>query len=562
RKGFDTGDFVRRFRTEQQILADLDHPNVVRLLDGGATEDGLPYLVMEPVAGVRLDLYCRRERPGLASRLELFLKVCDAVHAAHQYMVVHCDLKPSNILVTADGQPKLLDFGIAKVLHQGHDGVEHSLSLRLGTPPYASPEQIAGRPVTTVNDVFSLGALLFFLLTDQKPEPVKSAETPLQVPSKALAERLKASPEARSSSPLEAQDLRGDLDAITLKAMAWDPKDRYSSAAALADDLRRHRDQLPVAARPYSWTYVAERFLRRRKREVLVAAGVILGLLATTTFAAFAEVKARVQASRAEEAVGAYLEMIEVYDPTGKESRGEAVRTAIQKLSGIQGLSSDRDRAKICDRLGRQLYRLGYLDEAGDLLQQALAVYRKAASSHPEDLAAGLNNLALVLKDKGDLDGSVRYFEEALAIHERYPGLEAEERLDIRANLAIAYAAQGKTEEAETRFLESMDERRALFGESSPEFDRSLNNYGQFLVERGRLTEAEGYLRKAVDLRLERYGRDHPDVATALMNLAFLEDAQGDHEGAAASYREALRIRVSLLGEQNAKTAYAEASLG
>ncbi len=547
RKGFDTGDFVRRFRTEQQILSDLDHPNIVQLLDGGATEDGLPYLVMESVAGSRLDLYCSQKQPDLDQRLELFLKICDAVHTAHQYMVVHCDLKPSNILVTPDGQPKLLDFGIAKILQQGQEGGDHSLTLRLGTPRYASPEQIDGAPITTTNDVYSLGALFFLLLTGRGPDTLKAPNAPLQVPSKALVED--------HSHPLRPEDLRGDLDAITLKAMAWDPQERYSSAAALAEDLRRYREKLPVEARPYSNAYIVARFLGRNKRELLAGISLLL-LLATGTGALLLEVKARHQASRAENFSEALFETLEAFDPTASESRAEAAKTAVDKLLASLRFEDPADRAKILDRFGRTLYRFEYLPAATDILEQALDIRREL--SDPGPLAASLTNLALAVKAQRDLARASELYQEASALHEAHPEFDKYEASDLRANLAPFYEQKGETKKAETLYRETLEVRRQLYGDASPEVGRSLNNYGLFLMRKGRLDEAEPLLREALQNRQDNLGPDHPSVAKVLINLATLEDARGHHDAAVAKYRQALQIRLNGF---DIKTAWAKSAL-
>ena len=275
RPGLGTREILERFRQERQLLADLEHPHIARLLDGGSTSDGLPYLVMEYVDGVPLDRWCDERALSLEERIRLFLRVCDAVHFAHRNLVVHRDLKPSNILVDGAGQPKLLDFGIAKVLAptagaEAADGAPRTV-FRALTPRYASPEQIRGERITTSTDVYSLGVLLYELLAGRSPyrsagagglERAVCEETPTR-PSRAASE---------GEEPRRAHRLRGDLDTIVLRALAKDPERRYASAEDLAADLRRHLDGLPVSARPDTVAYRVTKFVQRNRA---LAAGVL-----------------------------------------------------------------------------------------------------------------------------------------------------------------------------------------------------------------------------------------------------------------------------------------------
>ena len=290
KRGFDTGEFVRRFRAEQQILADIDHPYVTRILDGGATEDGLPYLVMELVDGLRVDQFVKQTKLPLEQRLNLFEKICEAVHSAHQHMIVHCDLKPSNILVTKDGRPKILDFGIAKVLSQESD--VRTLSLRLGTPGYASPEQAQGGSITTSSDVFSLGALLIAILTERTPSQRTHR---LEVISGPIQEFLREKTQDRKNNGaaayLELKPYSGDLDAIIRKATAWNPADRYDSVAGLAADVSRVTQNLPISAKHYTWLDDLKFLAGRRKIEISVAAFALSALVLSAVFAVDAYVR-------------------------------------------------------------------------------------------------------------------------------------------------------------------------------------------------------------------------------------------------------------------------------
>lgn len=268
KRGMDTDFVLQRFRQERQILAALDHPNIAQLLDGGATEDGVPYLVMEYIEGTPIAQYCEEQRLKARERLELFRTVCGAVQYAHQNLVVHRDLKPGNILVTAAGVPKLLDFGIAKLLEP--DAGATMTSIRMLTPECASPEQVRGEAITTASDIYSLGVLLYLLLT---------GEPPYRFSTRSAAELAQVVCEGERRKPSEIRPIHHDLDNITLKAMHTDPARRYVSAEQLSEDVRRHLQGLPVTARKDTLAYRASKFLRRHTAASIAAALAVISLL-------------------------------------------------------------------------------------------------------------------------------------------------------------------------------------------------------------------------------------------------------------------------------------------
>lgn len=274
---------VRRFRQERQILADLDHPNIARLLDGGTTDDGLPYFVMEFVEGVPIDTHCEEKKLAVAQRLELFATVCSAVAHAHRQRVLHLDLKPGNILVTAQGTPKLLDFGIARLVNPELDAQRTATAARLMTPEYASPEQLNGGSLTEASDVYALGALLYRLLSSRGPYRVGS-DLPYEL-ARAICEQQPEPPSSSPGHPHAEHHLAGDLDAIVLKALRKEPQRRYGSVEELAQDLRRHLDGLPVRARKDGLAYRAGKFVGRNRGAAITAvivaasAGVLSALL-------------------------------------------------------------------------------------------------------------------------------------------------------------------------------------------------------------------------------------------------------------------------------------------
>ena len=293
RRGMDTDDILRRFRAERQILARLDHPNIARLLDGGATESGRPYFAMELIRGLPITDYCREQSLSIEERLRLFCEVCAAGHYAHRNLIVHRDLKPGNILVTPEGVPKLLDFGIAKVLvvDPNDPSVEHTRAdLRVLTPEYASPEQVRGEPISTASDVYSLGVLLYELLSGERPHTGEGTEI-----ERAICE---AEPRKPSTVARVGRRLRGDLDHIVLMALRKEPERRYSSLQQLAEDIDRHLRGIPVIARKETVFYIARKFVRRNSVTVFSSTLAAVALLAFTLVTATQSLRIGEQAPR------------------------------------------------------------------------------------------------------------------------------------------------------------------------------------------------------------------------------------------------------------------------
>ncbi|MCU1238712.1 MAG: ppkA, partial [Candidatus Solibacter sp.] len=279
RTGLQTPYLEERFRNERQILAALEHPHIARLLDGGITSNGQPFLVMEYVEGVAVDEWCDARGASIAERLHLFRKLCAAVHYAHQHLVIHRDLKPSNILVTAQGEPKLLDFGIAKLIDTGAARVDTTEFL-MATPLYASPELVNGQPVSTATDVYSLGVILYRLLTGNSP--YGTAKSGVELLNAILGGDI-VRPRGVPGDGITGDGIPGDLESIVLKALRREPELRYASAELLAEDVRRHLESLPVLAGSESFRYSAAKFVRRNRGAVL--AGVIVGASLVTATA-------------------------------------------------------------------------------------------------------------------------------------------------------------------------------------------------------------------------------------------------------------------------------------
>lgn len=467
RGGFDSAFVLERFRTERQILATLDHPNIARLLDGGTTEDGIPYLVLELIEGTRIDLFCDEHRLSITKRLQLFRQVCAAVQYAHQRLVIHRDIKPSNILVTKEGVPKLLDFGIAKILDPAA-GAEATV-VRPMTPEYASPEQIRGEPITTASDVYSLGVVLYQLLTGRSPYPGETrtshdlaravCETDPGRPSAVVlkaqpiqaGEEVEALTPERVSSSREASPAKlhrrlvGDLDNIVLMTLRKEPERRYASVEQLAEDVRRHLEGLPVTATKSSWRYRAGKFVRRHRIGV-VASGLALVVLMVGVGLILRETHiARVERQRADQRFNDVRKLansliFELHDsirdlPGSTPARKLLVTRALEYLDSLArqakgDTSLQRELATAYERVGDVLgytYLANLGDTAGALqsYRKALAIREPLAAARPDDmqlqgeLARNYFRIANVLETTGDFKGALETVRKALPITQR-----------------------------------------------------------------------------------------------------------------------------------------------
>lgn len=453
RGGFDSAFIQERFRNERQILASLDHPNIARLLDGGTTEDGVPYLVMELIEGLRIDLYCDEHHLSITDRLRLFRQVCSAVQFAHQRLVIHRDIKPSNILVTKEGQPKLLDFGIAKILDPTGAAAETTIARPM-TPEYASPEQIRGEPITTASDVYSLGVVLYQLLTGRSPYP-GDTRSPHQLaqavcntdPGKPSTAVLKPSTvrtgdqieqvaaesmsSSREGTPAKLQRrLAGDLDNIVLMALRKEPQRRYGSVEQFAEDVRRHLEALPVSATKGSWRYRAGKFIMRHTASVAASAVVLLAVLvgvgATVHAARIARQQAEIARSERERAEKRFNDVRKLANSLIFE-----IHDSIQDLPG-----ATPSRKLLLDRAVEYLDKLEH-DAAGDVdLQRELAWGYQRLSAVQGDTSQ--SNLGEIRAAEASIRKSIGLFEAVAKANPR--------NVTDQLNLAMAYRRRAFTD--------------------------------------------------------------------------------------------------------------------
>ncbi len=548
-----------RFYRERQILAHLQHPNIARILDGGTTGDALPFFVMEYVEGLRVDRYCEKHALSLRARLELFRKVCAAVHYAHQNLVVHRDLKPGNILVTAEGVPKLLDFGIAKILDADPhtaDSLDTKPGERVMTFSYASPEQIQEQAITTASDVYSLGVLLYRLLSGRHPYHLARNE-PAQMVSM-ICDEVPEPPSAVGPRRLRRQ-LAGEADAIVLKAMEKEPRERYASALQMAQDLERHLADQPVDAYPGSWLYRAAKRARRHKLGMAVAL-VIVGLTVATTVLWRQSVLRLEQAERAQlrsERISDFLvNLFKSADPDTAQGQDTTVRHVLdrgrEKLTGDLADESEI-RAELLSTLGTVYNNLALYQEARELKEEALRSRRAADPGDRSDLASDLNNLGRLLYDLGDYPAAESHFREALAMWRRL-GDDTNAVFGMR-NLAAALLHSGRHAEALELHRQILEAQHELFGARDPAVADSLYSLGILYRTRGDPGAAEPLLRQALEIFTESFGRRHTRVASVLSSLGRVLHDQQRYPEARQSFEQALDLRLQLLGEDHVHVA-------
>jgi eukaryotic-like serine/threonine-protein kinase len=438
KRGTDTDEVLRRFRRERQILAQLAHPNIAHLLDAGTTEDGLPYFAMEYVQGTPITEFCEARNLGVSARLELFLKVCAAVQFAHRNLIVHRDIKPGNIFVTEEGEPKLLDFGIAKLLTP--DAADMALTLqdrqRL-TPGYASPEQVRGEPVTTASDVYSLGALLYQLLTAQTPHRFSSPHPTETEMLRVISEGELPAASSVAAQPDMRRELHGDLDNILASALRKEPERRYSGVAALTDDLRRFLEGRPVRAHKDTFGYRASKFVRRNSLAVAAAALVFLALVTGLGVAAW---QANVAAEQARVARAERVKAEQRFNQVRELARSVMFDyyDAIIPLPGSTAVRERivRDALRYLDNLSQ---------EAGDdasLLAELAAAYWRMASLQGGGVSAKSSAMQVSAANLGNSAGAIASIGKTIAILERLVR-EHPANAEYERELALAYNGLG-----------------------------------------------------------------------------------------------------------------------
>ena len=615
-----SSDAARRFRRERRILASLNHPNIARLLDGGQTEDGRPYFVMEFVEGRSIARFCDEERLSIDRRLDLFMRVCSAIHYAHGQLIVHRDIKPSNIIVTADGEVKLLDFGIARLLSASESDAEEPLTrplMRMLTPEYASPEQVRGEPVAITSDVYQLGLLLYELLTGCCAQPVRDT-TPAAL-ERAVCETEPIRPSARAASTaaqtlhagvtptMLARRLSGDLDAIVLCGLRKEPSRRYATAGDFCEDVRRYRTGLPVRARGDSLGYRSRKFVGRHRIALGWTAVLVAGLAAAVPAWTAQRWRAAQEAARAQQMESVIGDLFALANPRVRPQPRMAISyvddAAHLVLTELRG--QPRGQARLLTHLGRLYNSLGHYGPSINLLEQALTLRRRDYGPRSLEVAETLGWLGQSQHYAGRYDEAEATLAEALAIRRAQLGLahpntigiaiERGDLLHTRGRLAQAEEAlrevtatlrgeglrlrvedqghdalpralrdlagvlrdRGLMEEAQSLYREAIAIFRHLHGEPHQQIATTQVYLSRLLIMRGHFAEAEALLDDCLPTLRRIYEGDHAMVGAALRELGNLRTEQGRLEEAEQALSEAQRIQREWLGDDHPMVARA-----
>jgi len=611
--GFGAANLIRHFQREEMILAALTHPNIARLYGGAVGANGIPYFVMEYVEGERLDGYCQARKLKLPERLQLFRKICSAVSYAHQHLVIHRDIKPANIRVTAEGEPKLLDFGIAKLIDpQTQVADEPTMTVqRVMTPEYASPEQVMGEEVTTATDIYSLGVVLYELLTGQRPYRLKTRSRD------EVARAIKEEEPSRPSTALTKQNsssvlfnprsLRGDLDNIVLTAMRKEPSRRYASVAQLSDDIRRHLEGLPVVARKDTIGYRSAKFIRRHRVGVAATALVALAIVGGFIAALWEARQARAQRDVARR-ISTFLQ--DMLGAPAPDAKGVDVKV-VDVLSG----ASTRARTELANEpqvmadvlmtLGRTYISLGNYQSAETNLRPALEaslkangelhsttantmawlgltlsnlnkgvegelVSRKAVDLqrklHPrghEDLGVALYALGVNLIYNNHPKDAQPYLKEASELIKKHLGGNNGYYMTSLVMQAVAHERAGEVEAAEPLYRQAIE----LGGRVEPRYRIYLAQaqffLGLLLTNKAAYAEAKAMLKHSEELYREVLGGDdNYNVGTIKADLGSIYFLEGDYQRTEAEDRAALALLHKYLHPENLLIASTDVTLG
>jgi serine/threonine-protein kinase len=608
-------DAVTRFRAERQILASLSHPNIAKLIDGGSTDENLPYLVLEYVDGLPIDQYCDEHQLGIPERLRLFMKVCAAVDFAHRNLIVHRDLKPNNILVDTNGEPKLLDFGIAKLLESS--SVQQTMAvtregMRAMTPEYASPEQVRGEPISVATDVYALGVLLYKLMTGQSPYGVSTAvpreyeaaildhepRRPSTVVTSPDTDPAVGASRATSAQRLQ-RHLAGDLDNIVLHALQKEPERRYATANMFASDIGRYLAHQPVLARGDDWPYKLQKFVVRNARGLALALMVVASIAMLTVYytmrLADERDRANLAAAKSNEVATFLTGLFESASPHA--AKGEAItavelleqgRERIEELEAQPQLKAELMRimassmtaigdlersipmleralelkeaevprneisiSQTTHNLSEAHRQLGNFDKAEHYARRTLETATAAFGADNSDVAYVMARLGVILFDAHKTDEALDLEQRALAIMVANGDGESPGALDTRGNIANALSRLGRYGEAEQLLRETITLSEQVVGELHPNTIIRRTNLSLVLLRRGELDEVVAMLEKNIPRGIQVWGADYSHVAFMHKTKAEALKRLGRMQESLEAFRTAQEITRSRSGEDN-----------
>ena len=592
--GMNTREVMARFESERQALALMEHPAIARVLDAGATEQGMPFFVMEYVAGVRITAYCDNHRLSTRQRLQLFVHVCEGVQHAHQKAIIHRDLKPSNILVTeVDGRPvpKIIDFGVAKALEQKltADTLYTRIGTLVGTPEYMSPEQatFSDEGIDTRSDIYSLGIIFYELLAgapplqlrktslDQFLKKLREDDVPrpsTRIRTQGAATSTEAARKRRTVPATLVRQIRGELDAIALKALEKDRSRRYASASDFAADIGRYLTNQPVMAVAPSFAYRARKFARRYRVGLITASAFALVLIVATAVSIVQSIRARRQAAVAE-AVNDFLQndLLSQASAEAQVERGVkpdpniTVRTVLDRAAQrVNGKFATQPEVEVALRntMGSAYIDLGLYPEARKQLERALELGpRTLGTDNPATLTAE-HDLGLVAGEQGRYGEAEALDRQALDGQRRVLGPKSLNTLRAMSNLATAYMKEGKFADAEKLYLQTLAIEKEVLGPDNPDRVRSMNDLADIYMDEEKYPQAETLLSEALAIDERVQGLDHPDTLVTMLNLGNAELYQGKTGQSEKLHTQALEIAKRVLGPAHPRTLTTMVALG
>jgi serine/threonine-protein kinase len=565
RPGMGSDIALRRFRYERQILASLNHKNIAGMFDGGVTEDGEPYFVMEYVEGTPLTTYCADQRLSIRERVTLFRQVCAAVQHAHQQLIVHRDLKPGNILVTGDGSVKLLDFGIAKLLREEEGPGQLPMTrggMRVFTPEYASPEQVRGLALTPASDIYSLGVLLYELLVGHRPFSTDGkllseieqeiCHVPPTRPSAAVGAHRTTEFGETSAVRLRRQ-LAGDLDAIIQTALAKEAAMRYGTAQQLSDDLRHWLDGHPVGARKAWFGYRMRKFVLRNRYAVAAAALALVALIGGIVTTSRQARIARVEANKATEVNQFMIDMLSAADP-GFDGRDVTVLTVLNRAAAdVRTRQLDPEvEGQIRHTIAQTYYGLGLYDSSTVHAKRAFELRRQQRGLEDPSTLISMSYVVSAAEAQGAFVQAESLSRVALDAWRRIPDRSRTEEATALDNLARQLEHQGRLDESYALKLESIAIRRTLTDSASrADLPYTLNNLAVSAQYAGRFDEGERLLREALQVAAETHGRESWMYGEILKALASNQSEQQRSAQADSMIRESVTIMGKVLGTEH-----------
>lgn len=583
KQGLDSKENIRRFKLEREVLAGLNHSNIAQLYDGGINSEGIPYLVMEFVDGIPIDQYCNKHSLTIDDRLTLFIKVCSAVQYAHNNLIIHRDLKNQNIFVNENGTVKILDFGVAKLLTTPLDGsalLTTQPGQRFWTPQYAAPEQVKGEAITTATDIYTLGVLLYKLLTDAYPLDLQEKnlveigrtiqEEAAVPPSRRIRQgKLKLCSSQRGiTSPELVKTLSGDLDALVLKAIRKEPNYRYHSVGQLLDDLDNYKNHLPLIARNDTIKYRMGKLFRRHKMEIMAVAAFLALIIGSVTFYSYRITAERAvtlqerdravtEAEKAEQVTRFLIELFENANPLVTQNREITAGELLELGNKRAGMLTDQPeiKAQMLHTIGTAFYAMGRLDEASSVFEEQTDILREYFGKNHHAVATGINELGWIRLVQGNYTGAIDLFEEAIrlqrgTVNETDPNLAKSFH-----GLGLALNGEGQTARAEELLEKAIEMRRELFVDDHADLAHVINDMGIIMLEQEDYSGAEEYFREAITMRENVFGPLHPLVADSRKQLAGILILTGNLAEAEEILINVIENQIGVLGENHPEVA-------